>query len=79
MSIFLNGSGVDITARAVHLGILRDTTNKVDIAGKISMGSKTAYSLIGAGLHEGLESTQNGHIWPTFVGLECSMVWTFKY
>ena len=34
LSIFFNRSGVDITDRAVYLGILSDTSNRVDTEGK---------------------------------------------
>ena len=40
LSIVLNGSRADITNRAVHLGILSDTSNRVDTEGKISMGRR---------------------------------------
>ena len=51
LSIFLNGSGVDITDRAVHLGTMRDTSNRVDSGGKIPLERKTTLSLMWAGLH----------------------------
>ena len=67
--IFLSGDRVDITDSAVHLGIVRNTSRKVDIEGKITLGRKTAYSLMGAGFHggSGLKPSQNGHIWTIFV------------
>ena len=41
----------------------------MDVEGKIALGRKTAYSLMGAGFHggSGLQAAQNGHIWPTFL------------
>ncbi|MCG8110719.1 MAG: reverse transcriptase family protein, partial [Candidatus Thiodiazotropha endolucinida] len=67
--IFLSGERVDKTDSAVHLGILRSTSGAVDVEGKIALGRKTAYSLMGAGFHggNGLKAYQNGHIWSTFV------------
>ena len=70
LDIFLSGDRVDITDSAVHLGIVRNTSSKVDIEGKITLGRKTASSLMGAGFHGGgggLKPSQNGHIWTTFV------------
>ena len=53
----------------VHLGISRNVKNKANIEEKISIGRKTAYSLMGAGFHSvnGLKTCLNGHIWSTFV------------
>ena len=54
---------------ATHLGINKNTTQAVDTEGKLSLGKKTAFSLMGAGFHwgNGLKAAQNGHIWYTFV------------
>ena len=51
----------------VHLGIKRDVSGKVNGGRKCVLG--TAYSLMGAGFHSvnGLKSSQNAHIWSTFV------------
>ena len=67
--IFMAGECVDTPDTTVHLGIVRNTNGRADIDGKISLGRKTAYSLMGAGLHEGggLKATLSGHIWSTFV------------
>ena len=63
------GEGVDTPDTTVHLGIARNTNGRADINGKISLGRKTANSLIVAGLHwgGGLKATLGGHIWSTFV------------
>ena len=63
------GERVDTPDTTVHLGIVRNTNGRADIDGKISLGRKTAYSLMGAGLHGGggLKATLGGHIWSTFV------------
>ena len=60
---------MDTPNSTVHLGIVRNTSGDADIEGKITLGRKTAYSLMGAGLHGGseLKATLNGHIWSTFV------------
>ena len=69
LDIFMSGEKVDITDSTVHLGIVRNTSGTADIEGKITLGRKTAYSLMGAGLHggSGLKATQIGHIWSIFV------------
>ena len=69
LNIFLNGDRIDITDSTVHLGIQRNTCRKVDIEGKITLGRKTAYSIMGAGFHggSGLKAAQNGHIWSMFI------------
>ena len=57
---------------ATHLGIARNVNGKPEIGEKINLGRKTAYSLMGAGLHGGggLKPLQNGYIWSTFVVIE---------
>ena len=69
IDIFMAGEKVDTPNSTVHLGIVRNTSGNADIEGKITLGRKTAYSLMGAGLHGGggLKATLNGHIWSTFV------------
>ena len=53
-----------MASSATHLGINRSATQMVDIEGKLSLGRKTAYSLMGAGFHGGggLKAAKNGHI-----------------
>ena len=53
----------------VHLGIKRDASGKVNVEEKVSLGRRTAYSLMGAGFHSvnGLKSSQNAHLCSTFV------------
>ena len=67
--IFMAGERVDTPDTTVQMGIVRNTNGRADIDGKISLGRKTAYSLMGAGLHGGgrLKATLDGHIWSTFV------------
>ena len=52
----------------VHLEITRDIKNKVHIEEKLSLGRKTAYSLMGVGFHSvnELKTSHNGHLWSTF-------------
>ena len=66
---FMGGEKVDTPDSTVHLGIVRNTSRKADIEGKIILERKTAYSLMGAGLHvgNGLRAYQGGLIWSTFV------------
>ena len=40
-----------LASSATHLGINRSSTHMVDIEGKLSLGRKTAYSLMGAEFH----------------------------
>ena len=42
---------VQQTAQIKHLGINRETSQKINIDEKVNLGRKTAYSLIGAGFH----------------------------
>ena len=42
---------VNVASSATHLGINRSATQMVYIEGKLSLGRKTAYSLMGAGFH----------------------------
>ena len=73
---------MDVTNSANYLGINRNTSQAVDTDGKLSLGRKTAYSLMGAGFHggSGLKVAQNGHLRSTFVlprlwyGLECQLL-----
>ena len=82
LDVFLGDARVDVSASATHLGINRSTSQSVDIEGKISLGRKTAYSLMGAGFHggSGLKAVRNGHVWSTFVvprllyGIECQLL-----
>ena len=69
LDIFMSGEKVDITDSTVRLGIVTNKSEAVDIEGKITLGRKTAYSIMGAGLHwgSGLKATPNGYIWSTFV------------
>ena len=52
-----------------HLGLRRDTTDRPCIEEKVSIGRKTAYSLMGAGFHSGngLKVSLNGFLWSIFV------------
>ena len=71
LDVFLGDKKVDVASSATHLhvGINRSATQMVDIEGKLSLGRKTAYSLMGAGFHGGggLKAAKNAHIWSTFV------------
>ena len=82
LDVFLGEKKVDVASSATHLGINRSATQMVDIEGKLSLGRKTAYSLMRAGFHGGggLKAAKNGHIWSTFViprllyGVECQLL-----
>ena len=59
VSFTLNGEETSQDDHAKHLGIHRQMNNKVNADKKISLGSRTAYSLMGAGLHSGNGLTQS--------------------
>ena len=64
LDVLLGEKKVDVASSATHIGINRSATQMVDIEGKLSLGRKTAYSLMGAGFHGGggLKAAKNGHI-----------------
>ena len=51
-------------SNTVHLGIKRDVSGKVNVKEKVTLGRRTAYSLMGAGFLSvnGLKTSQNSHI-----------------
>ena len=49
----MGGKRIKFESQCNHLGIFRDIKQKVNIEEKISLGRKTAYALMGAGLHSG--------------------------
>ncbi|MEW8547538.1 MAG: reverse transcriptase family protein [Candidatus Thiodiazotropha sp.] len=67
--LLMSGDKVMCSECAVHLGISRNVKDKLNVEEKVSIGRKTAYSLMGAGFHSvnGLKTCLNGHIWNTFV------------
>ena len=69
VELIMAGDKISCDRCTVHLGITRDTREKVNIEEKLSIGRKTAYSLMGAGFHSGngLKTCLNGHIWSAFV------------
>ena len=69
IELVMSGEKIPCEECTVHLGITRDIKNKVHIEEKLSLGRKTAYSLMGAGFHSvnGLKTSHNGHLWSTFV------------
>ena len=67
--ILLAGDKISNDQKTPHLGIDRTLSDRPSIEEKISLGRKTAYSLMGAGFHSenGLKACLNGFIWSTFV------------
>ena len=65
----MNGEEMPQVDHAKHLGIHREVNNKVNVDEKISLGRRTAYSLMGAGLHSGngLKQSVGGKLWSTYV------------
>ena len=53
---------MDVTNSATHLGVNRNTSQAVDTDGKLSLGRKTAYSLMGARFHGGNNNNNNFYI-----------------
>ena len=67
--LLLNGQNIPVESSTTHPGLNRSTKGCVNIEEKITCGRKTAYSLLGAGLHgkTGLKQDVKAHIWSTFV------------
>ena len=65
----MSGKSIKNEECTIHLGISRHVKEKVNIDEKISLGRKTAYSLMGAGFHSGngLKTCLNGHLWSAFI------------
>ena len=68
-SYYMNGMEMSKVQQSTHLGIHRESSNKANITEKISLGRRTAYSLMGAGLHcgNGLKQCVGGKLWSTYV------------
>ena len=68
-SYYMNGVEMSKVQQSTHLGIHRESSNKANITEKISLGRRTAYSLMGAGLHcgNGLKQCVGGKLWSTYV------------
>ena len=49
IELVMSGEKIPCEECTVHLGITRDIKNKVHIQEKLSLGRKTAYSLMGGG------------------------------
>ena len=60
----LNVDRVDIKHQAAHLLGFKKICQANEVDGKITLGRKTAYSLMSAGFHRGnsLRAAQNGHV-----------------
>ena len=54
---------------STHLGIFRDVKKKINIEEKVTLSRKTAYALMGAGLHSGNDLTKQlcAYLWNTYV------------
>ena len=68
-SYYMNGVEMSKVQQSTHLGIHRESSNKANITEKISLGRRTAYSVMGAGLHcgNGLKQCVGGKLWSTYV------------
>ena len=49
----MNGEEMSQVQHTNHLGIQRNSNNKVNVAEKVALGRRTAYSLMGAALNSG--------------------------
>ena len=65
----MGGKSIECEGQCNHLGIFRDIKQKVNIEEKISLRRKTAYALMGAGLHSGNGLTKPlcAYLWSTYV------------
>ena len=65
----MDGKRIKFESQCNHLGIFRDIKQKVNIEEKISLGRKTMYTLMGAGLHsgKGLKKPLCAYLWSTYV------------
>ena len=65
----MGGKRIKCEGQCNHLGIFRDIKQKVNIEEKISLRRKTAYALMGAGLHSGNGLTKPlcAYLWSTYV------------
>jgi hypothetical protein len=73
VDIKLGNQPVKITRDTVHLGILRNQNNRVDIENRLGTARKTIYALLGPGLHarKGFSPVVALHIWKTFAVPRC--------
>ena len=65
----MGGKRIKFESQCNHLGIFRDIKQKVNIEEKINLRRKTAYALMGAGLHSGngLMKPLRAYLWSTYV------------
>jgi hypothetical protein len=73
VDIKLGNQPVKITRDTVHLGILRNQNNRVDIENRLGTARQTIYALLGPGLHarKGFSPVVALHIWKTFAIPRC--------
>ncbi len=64
----IDGENIPYCDESMHLGINRNTTNKLDVDHRIQLARRTMYALMGAGLHgkSGLAPHVSYHIWNTY-------------
>ncbi|KAK3105783.1 hypothetical protein FSP39_005674 [Pinctada imbricata] len=64
-----NSTNIEIVSSAKHLGIERNATNTPDVDSRIHLARKTAYALLGSGLHgkNGISPIISFQMWSTFV------------
>ena len=63
------GKTLKAEQHSTHLGIFRDVKKKINIEEKVTLSRKTAYALMGAGLHSGNGLTKQlcAYLWNTYV------------
>ena len=65
----MNGKDIKVEQNTVHLGIKRDSSNRVNTEEKVNLARRAAYALMGAGFHggDGLTPEICAFMWTSYV------------
>jgi hypothetical protein len=65
----MGANSIEQTNETKHLGLMRNSDNKIKVDERIRVGRKTIYALLGPGLHarQGTCPTISYKIWKTYV------------
>ena len=68
-SFYMNDSAIPYPEEYTHLGVVRNQSNLLNVDERIQIARRTAYALMGAGLHgkDGLSPHISYHVWATYV------------
>lgn len=68
LGLEIGGEEIPYCEESMHLGVCRNTDNKLNVDYRIQLARKTMYALMGAGLHgkNGLAPHVSYHIWTTY-------------